>query len=64
MRWRSKIADADAVIISTPEYNTGPSGVFKNALDWVSRSAIKPWGGKPVAVMSAAAGRTGGDVRR
>ncbi len=55
-----QIMDADAVIISTPEYNSGPSGVLKNALDWVSRSSIKPWGGKPLAVMSAAAGRTGG----
>ncbi|KEJ90874.1 NADPH-dependent FMN reductase [Sulfitobacter donghicola] len=56
-----QIADADAVVISTPEYNKGPSGVLKNALDWVSRSAIKPWGDKPVAVMSAAAGRAGGE---
>lgn len=55
-----QIADADAVLISTPEYNSGPSGVLKNALDWISRSQIKPWGGKPLAVMSAAAGRTGG----
>jgi chromate reductase len=55
-----QILDADAVLISTPEYNSGPSGVLKNALDWISRSQIKPWGGKPLAVMSAAAGRTGG----
>ncbi len=56
-----KIADADAVLISTPEYNKGPSGALKNALDWVSRSQVKPWGNKPVAVMSAAAGRAGGE---
>lgn len=56
-----QIADADAVLISTPEYNKGPSGALKNALDWVSRSEVKPWGGKPVAVMSAAAGRAGGE---
>ena len=56
-----QIADADAVLISTPEYNKGPSGALKNALDWVSRSSVKPWGGKPVAVMSAAAGRAGGE---
>ncbi len=55
-----QILDADAVILSTPEYNSGPSGALKNALDWVSRSAIKPWAGKPVAILSAAAGRTGG----
>ncbi len=56
-----QIAAADAVIISTPEYNKGPSGVLKNALDWVSRTKVGPWKGKPVAVMSAAAGRAGGE---
>lgn len=56
-----QIAAADAVIISTPEYNKGPSGALKNALDWVSRTDVTPWAGKPVAVMSAAAGRAGGE---
>jgi len=56
-----QIAAADAVLISTPEYNKGPSGVLKNALDWVSRTQGKPWTDKPVAVMSAAAGRAGGE---
>lgn len=56
-----QIAAADAVIISTPEYNKGPSGVLKNALDWVSRTDGAPWAEKPVAVMSAAAGRAGGE---
>lgn len=55
-----QIDEADAVLISTPEYNSGISGVLKNALDWVSRDAAHPWGNKPVAVMSAAAGRAGG----
>lgn len=56
-----QIAQAHAVIISTPEYNKGPSGVLKNALDWVSRTKGNPWADKPVAVMSAAAGRAGGE---
>ena len=56
-----QIAAADAVAISTPEYNKGISGVLKNALDWVSRTEGAPWAGKPVAVMSAAAGRAGGE---
>ena len=55
-----QIAAADAVVISTPEYNQGISGVLKNALDWVSRTEGGVWKGKPVAVMSAAAGRAGG----
>ncbi len=57
----TQIAEADAIVISTPEYNKGPSGVLKNALDWVSRTEGNPWKGKPVAVMSAAAGRAGGE---
>lgn len=61
MRLAEQITAADAVIISTPEYNKGPSGVLKNALDWVSRTKLSPWQGKPVAVMSAAAGRAGGE---
>ncbi|AFO88668.1 putative NADPH-dependent FMN reductase [Phaeobacter inhibens] len=56
-----QIGAADAVIISTPEYNGAPSGVLKNALDWVSRTSNKPWQDKPVAIMSAAAGRAGGE---
>ena len=51
---------AHAIIISTPEYNSKISGVLKNALDWVSREKPMPLGGKPVAILSAAAGRTGG----
>ncbi|UWQ46180.1 NADPH-dependent FMN reductase [Leisingera aquaemixtae] len=56
-----QIAASDAVVISTPEYNKGPSGVLKNALDWVSRTEGNPWADRPVAVMSAAAGRAGGE---
>ena len=55
-----QIAAADAVVISTPEYNQSFSGVLKNALDWVSRTEGAPWKGKPVALISAAAGRAGG----
>jgi len=56
----NQIAQADAVVIASPEYNQGISGVLKNALDWVSRVEGKPWANKPVAIVHAAAGRTGG----
>jgi len=56
-----QIAQADAVVISTPEYNKAMSGVLKNALDWVSRTKGAAWKDKPVAVLSAAAGRAGGE---
>ena len=56
-----QIGTADAVVISTPEYNQSFSGVLKNALDWISRVKDVPtWQNKPVALMSAAAGRSGG----
>lgn len=56
-----QIDGAEAVIIASPEYNKAPSGVLKNALDWVSRVEGRPWKDKPVAIMSAAAGRAGGE---
>ncbi len=56
-----QIAAADAVAIATPEYNKALPGVLKNALDWVSRTKGGPWRDKPVAIMSAADGRAGGD---
>ncbi len=56
-----QIAKADAVVISTPEYNKSLSGVLKNTLDWVSRTEGNVWQDKPVAIMSAAAGRAGGE---
>lgn len=56
------IKGADGVIVVGPEYNKGISGVLKNALDWISRVPGGAWKGKPVAVMSAAGGRTGGET--
>ena len=60
-RLADQIAAADALVISGPEYNKGVSGVLKNALDWISRTDVFPWQGKPVAIMSAASGRAGGE---
>jgi chromate reductase len=47
-------------VISCPEYNAGLSGVMKNALDWISRVPPMAFKDKPTAIMSAAAGRSGG----
>ena len=49
--WRSALADADAVVISSPEYAHGVTGVLKNALDWVVGSGELV--GKPVALINA-----------
>ena len=47
-RFTSKIAEGDAFIIVTPEYNRGTSGVLKNALDWV----YPEWNNKPVGFVA------------
>jgi chromate reductase len=53
-RLRDTIAAADAVLISTPEYNQSIPGVLKNALDWASRPFPgNAFRGKPVAVIGA-----------
>lgn len=57
---RQAVADADAVLISTPEYNWSIPGQVKNALDWVSRPpAASPMRNKPVAVIGASTGAFG-----
>lgn len=58
-----QIKRADAIVIASPEYNKGISGALKNAIDWVSRVPGGVLKGKPVVVMSAAAGRTGGETQ-
>ncbi|MEM8774189.1 MAG: NADPH-dependent FMN reductase [Pseudomonadota bacterium] len=57
-----QLKSADALIVSAPEYNKGISGVLKNALDWMSRVDAGAFKGKPTVVLSAAAGRTGGET--
>jgi chromate reductase len=57
---KAAIANADAVLFVTPEYNRSIPGALKNALDWASR----PWGQNsfdhiPAAVIGASAGQIG-----
>ncbi len=48
--FRQVIAKADGILISSPEYARGVSGVLKNALDWLVGSEEFP--GKPVALIN------------
>lgn len=58
--FKQVLADADAVLIVTPEYNRGIPAVLKNALDWASRPmATNPLSGKPVLIAGASGGLTG-----
>jgi len=57
---KEAIAEADAVLFATPEYNGSIPGFLKNALDWVSRPfADNPLRNKPVAVIGASTGMFG-----
>jgi chromate reductase, NAD(P)H dehydrogenase (quinone) len=59
-RLTSAIADADAVLFATPEYNSSIPGQLKNAVDWVSRPvATNVLRNKPVAVVGASTGAFG-----
>lgn len=57
---KDAIADSDAVLFVTPEYNRSIPGALKNAIDWASR----PWGENsfdhiPAAVIGASIGQIG-----
>ncbi len=58
--FKSKIRDADAILIATPEYNYSVPGVLKNAIDWASRPYWdNAFDKKPVAIISASVGMLG-----
>lgn len=54
-----KIKEADAVIISSPEYNGSIPGTLKNALDWISRIKPVPLAKKQVFLIGASPGKLG-----
>jgi chromate reductase len=57
---RAAMREADAVLISTPEYNSSIPGALKNALDWASRPAGESaLMGTPAAVVGASTGMFG-----
>ena len=57
---RAAVGDADALLVSTPEYNHSVPGQLKNAIDWLSRPfdgcALR---GKPAVVVGASTGLFG-----
>ncbi len=51
--------EADGIVLVSPEYNYGISGVLKNAIDWLSRMTPQPFAGKPTALFGASMGVLG-----
>ena len=47
----SHVANADALLIASPEYAHGVTGTIKNALDWLV--GFEPFACKPVALLNA-----------
>ncbi len=59
---KDRIARADGLLLATPEYNSSIPGVFKNAIDWLSRPSSdigRVFGGRPVGVIGATPGPGG-----
>jgi len=59
---KDAIAAADGLLLATPEYNNSIPGVFKNAIDWLSRppaDAARVFAGKRVALIGASPGGFG-----
>ena len=59
---KEQIAQADGLLLVTPEYNNSIPGVAKNAIDWLSRppkDIPRVFGGKAVAIMGASPGGFG-----
>lgn len=60
-RLSQAIRDSQGLVLSSPEYNYGISGVLKNALDWSSRpSMASPLKGKPALIMTSSPSFAGG----
>ena len=59
--FKQAIADADGILIASPEYNHSVSGVLKNTIDWASRPAYRSvLLGKPIAIVGSGSGPVGG----
>ncbi len=57
---REAVAEADAIVFATPEYNASVPGQLKNAVDWLSRPvATAALRGKPALVVGASTGAFG-----
>jgi len=59
---KTKVVESQGLLLVTPEYNNSIPGVFKNAIDWLSRPSsdiAKVFGDRPVGVIGASPGGFG-----
>jgi NAD(P)H-dependent FMN reductase len=59
---KDRVAQSDGLLLVTPEYNNSIPGVFKNAIDWMTRPPSdigRVFSGRPVAIMGATPGAGG-----
>lgn len=59
---KNQIMAGDGVLLVTPEYNNSMPGVFKNAIDWLSRppaDIVRVFGNRPIAIIGASPGGFG-----
>ncbi len=59
---KDRVAAADGLLLVTPEYNNSIPGVFKNAIDWMTRPAsdiARVFGERPVGLIGATPGGMG-----
>lgn len=62
VKLKERVVAADGLLLVTPEYNNSLPGVFKNAIDWLSRpdsDIARVFGGRPVGVIGASPGGFG-----
>jgi len=59
---KKRIEQSDALLLVTPEYNNSIPGVFKNAIDWLTRppsDVPRVWANRRIAIIGASPGGYG-----
>lgn len=59
-KFKERIENADAILISLAEHNSSYTAAYKNLVDWTSRLEGKIWGLKKIFLLSTSPGKRGG----
>ena len=55
-----RLATADGLLIASPEFNGGPTGLLKNTIDWITRVDMTAFQSSRIGLMAATPGSKGG----